>query len=323
MSFSVPTAAYGYQTRDSASSIPGSFHVIEFSVMWYGVATMKKDDTYSRRSFLGLLAAAPLGAATAATVAARHIPVGLELYSVRDDLKKDLPGTVRQVARMGYKCVEFYAPYYNWTLDEAKKVRREMDDLGVRCYSTHNDKESFTPEGIGKAMELNHILGTRYIVMASPGPVPTIDGWKQVAELLNKANRTMMPHGFHAGYHNDDHEWQMLQGRRPIDIVAGETDKSVILQLDTGNCLASGGDPVAYIRQHPGRIRAMHVKDWSPQKGYDVLIGQGMAPWKKIFTAAQTVGGIEYYLIEQEGLSGHAEMQTARLSLAAFRKVYG
>ncbi|MEJ2009345.1 MAG: sugar phosphate isomerase/epimerase [Acidobacteriota bacterium] len=283
---------------------------------------MKIQDTFSRRSFLGLLAAAPLGAATVAAAATKHIPVGLELYSVRDDLKKDLAGTVRKVAQMGYKCVEFYAPYYGWTPSEAKKVRTEMDRLGIRCYSTHNDMKSFTPEGIGKAMELNHILGTRYIILASPGRVPTIDGWKKVAETLNKANRTMSAHGFHAGYHNDDHEWKELDGKKPIDVVAGDTDKSVILELDTGNCMSSGGDPVAFIKSHPGRIRAMHVKDWSPQKQFDVLIGQGIGQWKKIFSAAQTVGGIQYYLIEQEAFSGHTEMQTAKLSLDAFRKAY-
>jgi len=284
---------------------------------------MEKHDTYSRRYFLGLLAAAPLGAATVAAAAAKHLPVGLELYSVRDDLKKDLAGTVSQVAKMGYKCVEFYSPYYDWTPSDARKVRREMDALGIRCYSTHNDTKSFTPEGIGKAMELNHILGTRYIVLASPGKVPSIDGWKRVAELLNQANQTMMAHGFHAGYHNDDHEWQLLDGKKPIDVIVADTDKDVILEVDTGNCLASGGDPAAYIRSNPGRVRALHVKDWSPQKEYDVLIGQGIAQWKKIFAAAQTVGGVEYYLIEQEALSGHTEMQTARLSLEAFRKVYG
>jgi len=284
---------------------------------------MKKPDSYSRRSFLGLLAAAPLGAATVAAAATQqHLPLGLELYSVRDDLEKDLAGTVRQVARMGYKCVEFYSPYYDWTPSEARKVRREMDNLGIRCYSTHNDTISFKPEGIGKAMELNHILGTRYIVLASPGEVPNIDGWKRVAELLNKANHTMMAHGFHAGYHNDDHEWQLLDGQKPIDVIVADTDKDVILEVDTGNCLASGGDPVAYIKRNPGRCRALHVKDWSPQKGYDVLVGQGIAKWKEIFSAAQTVGGAQYYLIEQEALSGHTEMQTAKLSIEAFRKVY-
>ena len=281
---------------------------------------MKNHETFSRRSFLGLMAA-PLGAGALAA-RSKHIPVGLELYSVRDDLKKDLAGTVSKVAKMGYGCVEFFSPYYQWTPQEARQMRREMDNLGIRCYSTHNETTSFTPDGIGKAMELNRILGTRYIVMASPGPIPTLDGWKRVAELLNKANQTMMAHGFHAGYHNDDHEWQPLEGKKPIDIIASETEKSIILQLDTGNCLASGGDPVAYIRSNPGRIRAMHVKDWSPGKQFDVLIGQGIAPWKEIFAAAESVGGVEYYLIEQEALSGHTEMETARLSLQAFRKVH-
>jgi len=281
---------------------------------------MKNHETFSRRSFLGLMAA-PLGAGALAA-RSKHIPVGLELYSVRDDLKKDLAGTVSKVAKMGYGCVEFFSPYYQWTPQEARQMRREMDNLGIRCYSTHNETTSFTPDGIGKAMELNRILGTRYIVMASPGPIPTLDGWKRVAELLNKANQTMMAHGFHAGYHNDDHEWQPLEGKKPIEIIAADTDKSIILQLDTGNCLASGGDPVAYIRSNPGRIRAMHVKDWSPGKQFDVLIGQGIAPWKEIFAAAESVGGVEYYLIEQEALSGHTEMETARLSLQAFRKVH-
>ncbi len=282
---------------------------------------MKNQDRFSRRSFLGLMAAAPLGAGALAA-RSKHIPVGLELYSVRDDLKKDLPGTVRKVAKMGYQCVEFFSPYYQWTPREAKQMRREMDHLGIRCYSTHNESKSFMPEGIGKAMELNHILGTRYIMLASPGRISDLDGWKRVAEMLNKANQTMMAHGFHAGYHNDDHEWQPLEGKKPIEIIASETDQSVVLQLDTGNCLNSGGDPVAYIRSNPGRIRSMHVKDWSPQKGLDVLIGQGVAPWKEIFAAAETVGGIQYYLIEQEGDSQYSEMETARLSLRAFRKVH-
>src|ERR1700740_3109488 len=96
---------------------------------------MQTLDTVSRRSFLSFLAAAPLWTTLAAH---KHIPIGLELYSVRNALKNDLLGTVRGVAKMGYECVEFYAPYYDWTLDYAKDVRKELDDLGVHCYSTHN-----------------------------------------------------------------------------------------------------------------------------------------------------------------------------------------
>lgn len=283
---------------------------------------MKTENGFSRRAFLGSLAAGPIGAAAALARGKKRYPVGLELYSVRQALGKNLMGTVRTVAKMGYQCVEFYSPYYQWTASYAKQVRKELDGLGIRCYSTHNESVSFSPEGINKAMELNHILGTRYIVLASPGPVKTIDGWKRVAEMLNKANDTLQANGFHAGYHNDDEEWKPMDGQKPIDIVVQGTEKSVILQLDTGNCLRSGGDPVAYIKSNPGRIRSMHVKDWSPTRDRRVLIGEGVAPWKKIFAAAESVGGIEYYLIEQEG-SRYPELEAAKLDLADFRRLHG
>ena len=102
---------------------------------------METHNNFSRRSFLGFFAAAPLLAALAGN---KHIPVGLELYSVREDLKKDLMGTVRGVAKLGYECVEFFSPYYDWTLDYAKDVRKELDTLGVHCYSTHNGPKSST-----------------------------------------------------------------------------------------------------------------------------------------------------------------------------------
>lgn len=273
----------------------------------------------SRRSFLGSLAAAPIAAAVAHS---KHIPVGLELYSVRNEMKKDLMGTVRGVAKMGYQCVEFYAPYYDWTPDYARQVRAEMDELGIHCYSTHNGIKSFTPEGIGKAIDLNKILGTHYVVLASPGEVTELDGWKGVAETLNKANDTLKAQGLHAGYHNHDAEWKPVDGQKPIEVLAATLDRSIMLQLDVGTCLATGNDPVAWINRNPGRIRSIHVKDWSPQKEYKVLTGEGTSPWKKIFAAAEKSGGVEYYLIEQEG-SDYSEMDTVQRCLAAFRKLHG
>jgi sugar phosphate isomerase/epimerase len=272
----------------------------------------------SRRSFLGAMAAAPLAAAVRPL---KQIPLGLELYSVRDEMKKDLMGTVRGVAKMGYQCVEFYGPYYDWTPEYARQVRAELDELGIHCYSTHNGLKSFTPEGISKAIDLNKILGTRYIVLASAGEVKGLDGWKRVAETLNKANDTMKRQGLHAGYHNHDAEWKPLDGQKPIEVLATALDQSIVLQLDVGTCLSTGNDPVAWINRNPGRIRSMHVKDWSPRKEYKVLTGEGIAPWKKIFAAAEKTGGIEYYLIEQEG-SDYSEMETAQQCFAAFGKLH-
>src|SRR4051812_48413559 len=89
----------------------------------------------SRRSFLAVAGAAPIVLSSAA---AKKIPIGLELYSVRDELAKDLPGTVTRVAKMGYEVLEFYAPYFAWTIEQAEEVRKLMDGLGLRCNSTHN-----------------------------------------------------------------------------------------------------------------------------------------------------------------------------------------
>lgn len=278
---------------------------------------MGKED-FSRRSFLALTAAA-----LPAVAAARgsHVPVGLELYSVRDDMDKDVPGTVRAVAKLGYQCVEFYSPYYDWTPAYAKDIRKELDELGVRCYSTHNDPKALEPDGIQKAMELNQIIGSKYIVMASAGEVTTVDGWKKVADVLNKAAETTKAQGMGVGYHNHDLEWKPIGGQKPLEILAANTDKSVVLQLDVGTCVETGNDPAAWIEKNPGRIRSIHCKEWSKDKGYKALFGEGSAPWKKIFAAAEKAGGIEFYLIEQEG-SEYSQIETAKRCLANYRKIH-
>ena len=270
----------------------------------------------SRRTFLGALSAA------AASAKPGSIPVGLELYSVRGELKKDLPGTVQAVAKIGYECVEFFAPYYEWTTDYAKQIRKQLDDLGLKCYSTHNGGGSFTSAGVEKAIDLNKILGAKYVVLASPGKVSTIDDWKRVAETLDKGNEAFKAAGLHAGYHNHDLEWKPVDRAKPMELLARETDKSVMLQLDVGTCVETGNDPVAWIKANAGRIRSLHLKDWSSGQGYKVLFGEGVAPWKQIFAAAESVGGVEYYLIEQEG-SRFPEIETADRCLVAYRNLQG
>jgi sugar phosphate isomerase/epimerase len=131
------------------------------------------------------------------------------------------------------------------------------------------------------------------------------------------------PGGLHVGYHNHQPEFTLTDGVRPIEILAKNTKLSVMLQLDVGTCVEAGADPVAWIKANPGRIRSMHCKDWSPEttKKYSVLFGEGVAPWKALFDAAENGGGIEYYLVEQEG-SRFPEMQTAERCLQAFRTAH-
>lgn len=279
----------------------------------------------SRRSFLALSATLPWvfrGLASGA-VASGTIPVGLELYSVRDALKQDPEGTLRAVAQMGYQAVEFYAPYFEWTEPQAKQTRKLLDDVGMRCYSTHNDADYLEPKNINRARDLNLILGTKYVVLAWSDPKSGADSWKAIADKLNSAAETLEPSGLKPGYHNHQAEFTGAPGQRPIEIIAKNTRPSVMLQLDVGTCLESGSDPIAWIRANPGRIRSIHCKDWSPDPGvgYKTLFGEGKADWKGIFEAAESVGGVEYYLIEQEG-SRYSELETARKCLQSFRATH-
>src|ERR1700749_2253366 len=123
-----------------------------------------KTQTFSRRTFVAFSATVPWAWRAAANPAAT-IPMGLEMYSVREELKKDPQGTVRAVAQMGYQGLEFYAPYFEWTPAQAKDMKKLLDDLGIRCFSTHNDSSYFNKEKIQQAADLNAILGSKYMVM--------------------------------------------------------------------------------------------------------------------------------------------------------------
>lgn len=251
----------------------------------------------------------------------RAIPVGLELYSVRDDLKKDPQGTVRAVAKMGYQDVEFFAPYMAWSPDEAKQMRTVLDDAGIHCWSTHNGLDSFGDK-LPQAIELNQILGSHYVVLAHPGELKTLDDYKRIADRLNEATGKLRPAGLKAGYHNHQAEFTPIDGKRPMEVIAADTDKSVMLQFDVGTCVEAGSDPVAWVDSNPGRIKSMHLKDWShlAGRGYKVLFNEGDVPWKKLFAAAESTGGVEFYLIEQEG-SDYPELETVQRCLDAYRKL--
>jgi sugar phosphate isomerase/epimerase len=275
---------------------------------------------------IGNLAAAE--AATLEPATKKKHPIGLELYSVRGELAKDLPNTLKAVAKMGYEVVEFYSPYFKWKPPYAKDVRTQMDDLGLRCYSTHNGFESFsTPDGLAHAIELNQILGTRYIILASAPGTKGEDGWKGLCEKLTAAVEKLEPHGLGAGYHNHQAEWAKLEnGQRILEVIAANTPKQFVLQLDVGTCEEAGADPVAWVKANPGRIKVMHMKDWAPGgqgdgKGYRVLFGEGVTKWKELVAAAESIGGIEYYLIEQEG-SRLSEFDTAKKCLENWKAMF-
>ena len=277
----------------------------------------------SRRTFLAMAGALPFAASALAQ--SKKIPVGIELYSVRTELMKDLKGAVTAVAKMGYEVVEFYSPYFDWTPDTAKEVRKLLDDLGIRCPSTHNGTASLTADGLQRAIELNKIIGSKYIIMASPPKVSGVDGWKGFAAEMTEVAEKLRPLGMATGFHNHQLEWRPVEGQRPMDILAAGTPKDFVLQLDAGTCVEVGADPVAWIKGHPGRIKSIHLKDWGAGegRGYGVAFGEGDVPWKGIFQAAEATGGIEYYLIEQEVAGPMGQFAMAQKCMDNFKKMRG
>jgi sugar phosphate isomerase/epimerase len=253
----------------------------------------------------------------------RALPVGLELFSVREALATNDIATVQQVAKMGYEVVEFYAPYFDWTVDHAKQMRRVMDDAGVKCLSTHNNLTNFDDANLAKTIELNQILGSRYPIVASAGLVTSIDGWKQFSDKVTKAMERLRPAGMAAGFHNHAAEWRLMGGQRPMDVIAAGTPRDFVLQFDVGTCMEAGADPIAWIHANSGRIKSAHLKDWTkgttPDTAYRVLFGEGDTPWMRIFEALEA-NGAEYYLIEQEG-SRFSEFETAQRCLETYRKM--
>jgi sugar phosphate isomerase/epimerase len=276
----------------------------------------------TRRSFLGLSAATALSLVAPPAQAKKKIPVGLELYSVRDLLAKDLMGTVRAVAAQGYEVVEFYSPYQSWTPEYAKEVRKLLDELKIKCLSTHNSRSALTGDGLKKAIELNQIIGSKTIVTASPGRVQTQDDWKKLAEELASASQALKPLKMRVGYHNHQTEFRETDGFRPIQLLAKNTPKDVTLQFDVGTCVEVGYDPIAWVNENPGRIRSMHLKDWGKTEGYKVLFGEGDTPWKLLLDTAERKGGVEYVLIEQEG-SRFSSIETSQKCLESYRKLRG
>ncbi len=272
-----------------------------------------------RRTFLAA------GAAAGLLQGAFKKPVGLELYSVRKEFVKDMAGTIKAVGKMGYEGVELFGSYADWTPAQAKEAYTMIKDAGMKCWSAHTGAKYFTPEHLDRVIELNSILESKYMIMSSAGKVDGIDGWKKVAVSLNTAAEKLKKVKKGTGFHNHASEFMPLNGQKPIEVLAKETVKDVVLQLDVGTCIEAGTDPIAWIKANPGRIRSLHMKDWkrglpNPHDGYKVLIGEGETDWKAVVNESLKTGGAEHLLIEQEG-SRFSEFETAQKCIENFKKI--
>ena len=269
-------------------------------------STMKKQ-LITKREFLKLGAVGVFAACTGCNPMAvfsgkkvkckKRIPVGVQLYSVRKECEKDLTGTIKAVAKMGYKGVEF-AGYYG---RDAKTLRKLLDSVGLLCCGTHTGIDTLLDDELPKTIEFNQTLGNKFLI------VPGLQGnyrssrraWQETAKLFNELSDKVKPHGMQVGYHNHSIEFKPLDGELPWDTFFGGTKKEVVMQLDTGNAMGGGGDPVMLLKRYPGRATTVHLKAFSKSKP-NAIIGDDELPWQKIFELCETIGGTQWYIVEYE-----------------------
>lgn len=266
----------------------------------------------SRREFLKTSGAAVAAAATVSTTGRLHasplkMPIGLQLYSVRDLLPKDFDGTLAKVRAAGYTVVEA-AGYYHKT---AKEFRAAMDTAGLRCVSTHHAMFELKPR-LDEFIEYGKALGLDYIVCPSPirkepgakGPL-NLDDWRWVAGELNKIGEKVKAAGMVFGYHNHGPEFGVENGVVFYDELLRLTDpKLVVFEMDCGWVYAAGRNPLDYLSKTPQRFPLLHIKDVEHEangKERSHVLGTGKIDYVPVMRAAT---GLKQYFVEQEEFDG-------------------
>jgi sugar phosphate isomerase/epimerase len=226
-----------------------------------------------------------------------RIPIALQLYSVREDCKKDLPGVLAAVAKMGYDGVEF-AGYYERS---ARELRKMLDDLGLKAAGTHIGLEALLGEAFPRTVEFNQTIGNQFLIVPGLDRARTgsRNAWLDTAKVFNEIADKLRPLNLYTGYHNHHTEFAPLDGEMPWDTFFKNTRPEVVMQIDLGNCLHGKADPVPLLERYPGRALSVHLKEYSATNP-KALIGEGEVRWSDVFRICETTGKTKWYVVEQE-----------------------
>ena len=250
----------------------------------------------NRRAILANFAA---GAAMAiAPASGREVwKIGLQLYTVRDLLKADFEGTLRQVARLGYREVEFAGILGA----DVRRTRELLRDLGLAAPSLHLDYVSLR-DNAGPSFDVAHVLGSRFVVCPwlDQSERQTADDWKRICDNLNTIGELASRSGLTLAYHNHDFEFANLAGGiQPYDVLLGRTDERLVtFELDVYWASKGHLDPARVLKAHPSRFRLVHLKDMA-KDGSTTEIGSGALDFAKILDATFQ-SGVRHVFVEQD-----------------------
>lgn len=281
----------------------------------------------SRRDFIA--AAAGTAVLSEPLAAKKRIPVALELFSLRAEAGKDLPGTLAAIKKMGYEGIELVCEKGGLISNETlwgrpfPEVAKMIKDNGLKVYSIHHGFRLLRGEQLEKTIAINKLVGNKNVTCSWMDAAKTIATWHEHAKTYNEIQAKLDKHKMSVGLHNHGAEVRPVEGQLPWDVFMDNTVKGVTGQMHLAAFPAANLDPVAYIRKYPGRSRTMQLNDWAPGKR-GVLLGEGVIDWKALFAAAESVGGIQAYIIEQESYpEGMTPMQACQRCLENFHKLRG
>ncbi len=273
------------------------------------------------------------------------LPAGVQLWSVREQMKTDPDGTLRKLAEIGYREVELFE-----TPQFPREFRKRVEDAGLRCVSGHFElRDMKDPATIAAANE----LGLSYMILVFPALpqlentsvdanfdqfVPlyekiSLSDYKWNAEQLNHCAENLKRHGIRAGYHNHAIDFKDLGGTRGFDTLIRNTDPALVcFEMDCGHVIHAGYDPIAYLNEYPTRIELLHVKDLAPgyhvsttldteDKDTNAEIGAGSIDWKKLFVTASHYGHVRHYFVEHEGKMAHPPLEAVQISYEYLQKL--
>ncbi len=267
----------------------------------------------NRRTFLEILTAAAVLPRHLSWAAAEHRieKIGLQLYTVRDQMKADFDGTIAKVASIGYKEVEF-AGYFGHTPEQVRVV---IDRNGLTSPSCHVEYAVLSDKW-PSVIESSKTIGQSYIVCPwIPEEIrKQPDGWKRAIDTFNHAGEISKKSGIQFAYHNHWFEFLPVNGKLPYDMLLEQCDPDLVkMELDLCWITVAGADPLTYFNRYPGRFPLVHVKDMkklpkvSASGGQDfgdslkdmTAVGSGIIDWKRIFAQSEKAG-IKHYIVEHD-----------------------
>jgi sugar phosphate isomerase/epimerase len=247
------------------------------------------------------------------------LPIGLQLYSVREMMAKDYEGTLNQIGALGYQEVEA-AGYFDHSSDQVKSA---MSAAGLKCVSAHYPYTSLSKD-FDKIVAFNKEIGVQYIICAFPGIKDpsrlkdmsyrtqitsfTLEDYRWNADQFNKFGEKLKAAGMRFGYHNHTMEFAKQDGVVPFDEMVRLTDPELVtFEMDCGWVIVGGANPVDYLKRYPSRISMLHVKDFKhTEKPASALepppaaeLGRGTLDYRPVFEAAKKAN-IKHYFVEQE-----------------------